>query len=336
MPATFTIPLITVIPGQTITASLWNNEYGNIYDNFIPSGMDDYSANDTQMQTATDPFPGGSTSRPTSLQGEIERVRFQLAAILGETYWYMDPDVDIATFKSRFDAHTHDGTSNQGPQIAAAGLASNAVTTAKILDANVTTAKIADSNVTDAKIADVATSKLTGTIATAQIADAAVTADKIAAAVAGNGLAGGAGTALSVSVDDSTIEISSDSLRVKDAGVSEAKLATAVVNKLGQNIGIVAIPSATSGTLVSYSGQGRLKGICWNSGNPDLTVTIDGVTLFNGSAGSSTTGLEWISTGLAGTASGKLNAIDVHFKTSLVITINGGEVSVRAAYERQA
>lgn len=61
-------------------------------------------------------------------------------------------------------------------------------------------------------------------VATANIADAAVTADKIAAAVAGNGLAGGAGSALSVTVDDSTIEINTDALRVKDAGITFAKL----------------------------------------------------------------------------------------------------------------
>ena len=57
--------------------------------------------------------------------------------------------------------------------VTAAKLASNAVTTAKITDANVTTAKIADSAITSAKIAD-------GTIATGDIADAAVTAAKIA------------------------------------------------------------------------------------------------------------------------------------------------------------
>lgn len=102
MPATFTIPLITVIPGQTITALLWNNEYGNIYDNFTPAGMDDYSTNDSQMQVQTDPFPSG-TSRPTSLQGEIERIRFQLASITGETYWYNDPDVTLATLKTFID-----------------------------------------------------------------------------------------------------------------------------------------------------------------------------------------------------------------------------------------
>lgn len=63
-------------------------------------------------------------------------------------------------------------------------------------------------------------------VTTAKIADANVTADKIASAVAGNGLAGGAGAALSVNVDSSTIEINSDSLRVKDAGIVAAKLAS--------------------------------------------------------------------------------------------------------------
>jgi hypothetical protein len=64
-----------------------------------------------------------------------------------------------------------------------------------------------------------------GQVATAGIADEAVTAAKIASSVAGSGLAGGAGTALSVSVDDSTIEINSDTLRVKDGGVTSAKIA---------------------------------------------------------------------------------------------------------------
>jgi hypothetical protein len=53
----------------------------------------------------------------------------------------------------------------------------------------------------------------------------AVTATTIAAAVAGSGLAGGAGTALSVNVDGSTLEINSDTLRQKDGGTTAAKLA---------------------------------------------------------------------------------------------------------------
>lgn len=55
-----------------------------------------------------------------------------------------------------------------------------------------------------------------------------VTATELAASVAGNGLAGGAGTVLSVNVDGTTVEISSDALRVKDAGITAAKLAAAV------------------------------------------------------------------------------------------------------------
>lgn len=62
-------------------------------------------------------------------------------------------------------------------------------------------------------------------ITTAKIAAAAVTEAKLAASVAGAGLSGGAGTALSVNVDDSTIEINTDTLRVKDLGITAAKLA---------------------------------------------------------------------------------------------------------------
>lgn len=64
----------------------------------------------------------------------------------------------------------------------------------------------------------------TGGISTANLADASVTAAKLASAVAGAGLTGGAGTALSVVVDDSTIEIDTDTLRVKDSGITTAKI----------------------------------------------------------------------------------------------------------------
>lgn len=172
MPATFTCPLVTVIAGQTITASERNAELDNIYDNFIPAGMDDYSASDSEMQTQEDPFPGGSTSRPTSLQGELTRIRYQIAAITGNSYWYQDPPAIFANFST----HTHDGTSGQGPQIDTAGLADGAVETAKINDSAVTTAKIADSNVTTAKIAD-------SNVTTAKIADANVTSAKLASSL---------------------------------------------------------------------------------------------------------------------------------------------------------
>ena len=102
-----------VIPGQTITAALWNAMELNIINNgLIPGGIEDLSPTDADYQTRVDPFPGSAISRPTSLEGELHRIRWQLDNIIGKTYWYEDPDVDIATLKIRFDAHTHDGTAN--------------------------------------------------------------------------------------------------------------------------------------------------------------------------------------------------------------------------------
>jgi hypothetical protein len=67
--------------------------------------------------------------------------------------------------------------------VTTAKLVDAAVTTAKITDANVTTAKIADLNVTTGKIADsaITSAKIAdGTIATGDIADSAITSAKIA------------------------------------------------------------------------------------------------------------------------------------------------------------
>ena len=84
----------------------------------------------------------------------------------------------------------------------ASALASNAVTSSKLASSSVSTAKVQD---------------------------AAINESKLASSVAGDGLAGGAGSALSVNVDDSTIEINADSLRLKDGGISNAKLGSSIV-----------------------------------------------------------------------------------------------------------
>lgn len=102
--AQFTVPLIVVIPGQVIAASLWNGEFQNISTNFNPQGMGAYSDTDVQMQTATDPYPGNVTSRPTAVSGEFERLRFAISEIKGTTYWYQDPDDTINNLNTRVDA----------------------------------------------------------------------------------------------------------------------------------------------------------------------------------------------------------------------------------------
>lgn len=68
-------------------------------------------------------------------------------------------------------------------------------------------------------------------------------AAKVAAAVAGDGLGHSSGV-LSVTVDDSTIEIDSDTLRLKDAGITTGKLGNTLADKFAQ----VSIPDASGAT----------------------------------------------------------------------------------------
>src|SRR5210317_1664388 len=80
-----------------------------------------YTRNDTSNNIAD-----GNVINASDLDGEFDAVQ---AAFNGTT------------------GHSHDGTSGEGPQIAAGGIASDAVTTAKILNANVTLAKMAANSV---------------------------------------------------------------------------------------------------------------------------------------------------------------------------------------------
>jgi hypothetical protein len=75
-------------------------------------------------------------------------------------------------------------------------------------------------------------------IATKWIADDAVTAAKLNSDTAGLGITQGGGGALDVNVDDSTIEVSVDTVQVKDLGISTGKLAATSVTaaKLGADV----------------------------------------------------------------------------------------------------
>lgn len=83
--------------GEILTAADLNGEFNNEINNAIPASIDDYSTTVGQMQTQTDPYPSLSPSQATSLAGEFERIRYQLATIMGNTYWYEDPPIDLST-----------------------------------------------------------------------------------------------------------------------------------------------------------------------------------------------------------------------------------------------
>jgi len=87
---------------ETLTASDLNAEFNNILDNFTPTGMDDYSANNTEMQTQVDPGGVGTESRATNLAGEVARLRHQMAELKGTTYWYSDTPVSLQELNNLF------------------------------------------------------------------------------------------------------------------------------------------------------------------------------------------------------------------------------------------
>jgi hypothetical protein len=90
--------------GETLTASDLNAEFNNILTNGTTAGLDDYSATATEMRAVTDPYPAASESLATSLQGELERMRYQLLELKKSiqadnvSYWYQDlPTAGIFT-----------------------------------------------------------------------------------------------------------------------------------------------------------------------------------------------------------------------------------------------
>jgi len=89
---------------EVLTFADLNAEFNNILTNLTPAGVDDASTNAAAMQTTADPYPGGVASLPTSLEGELQRIRYLLAQITGEANWYVDPDITLAAIAVVFAA----------------------------------------------------------------------------------------------------------------------------------------------------------------------------------------------------------------------------------------
>ena len=67
--------------GTILTPFVYNGDHGNHATNEVPLGYDDYSVDAAQMKLTTNPYPGGVESQPTSLAGELERIRYVLRQI---------------------------------------------------------------------------------------------------------------------------------------------------------------------------------------------------------------------------------------------------------------
>jgi len=137
-----------------------------------------------------------------------------------------------------------------------------------------------------------------GTIASASIATQTIDEKHLATSVAGDGLAGGNGTVLSVNVDDSSIETNSDTLRVKASGITNAMLGGSIANnKLANDsvtIGTTEVDLGASSTTlagmtgIDFTAADQAIGASIGSNNLTLgggstTVVIDGNLTVNGS-----------------------------------------------------
>lgn len=85
---TGTIPLNTVAADQLITSAERNAELANIGALMDAAGCGGHSDTDADAQIQTNPYPGSVLSKATSIAGELERLRYQLAQILGTDFWY--------------------------------------------------------------------------------------------------------------------------------------------------------------------------------------------------------------------------------------------------------
>jgi len=81
---------------EDVTASDLNDEFDNILDNLIPTLIEDFSANASQMKSTVDPGEVGTESLATTLAGELQRLRFIIAEITGEDEWYESPSTSLA------------------------------------------------------------------------------------------------------------------------------------------------------------------------------------------------------------------------------------------------
>jgi hypothetical protein len=117
----------------------------------------------------------------------------------------------------------------------------------------------------------------------------------LAASVAGNGIAGGAGTSLSVNVDNSTLAITTDQVHVATGGIAKANMAASVLAfpvqaavTGGPTVGTTQLTLATLNIPSQFNGYEMECSAYWTgindtSGDEFLfAINVDGVTKASG------------------------------------------------------
>jgi len=169
--------------------------------------------------------------------------------------------------------------------VLAASIADGAIDdSAMLADSVVIAAKIASNAITEAKINSSA-------VSLNKLASNSVDENKLTTSVAGSGLSGGGGSALSIDVDDSSIEIGGSGLNVKSAGIVAAMLASSSVQTAKINDDAVTAPKIgarfyqegfqVSGNSTSTLDLARAVNNAFFSG---VQVFVNGLSMINNTA----------------------------------------------------
>src|SRR3990167_8035876 len=81
--------------GTTLTAAIYTADHQAHADNQTPENTDDYSTNAAEMQATSAPDPAATESLATTMDGELQRVRYIIKQITGRSQWYIDPAVYV-------------------------------------------------------------------------------------------------------------------------------------------------------------------------------------------------------------------------------------------------
>ena len=132
----------------------------------------------------------------------------------------------------------------------------------KITDSGVTTGKIADSAVITSKINNLA-------VTTDKLDATSVTAAKLAADTKGNGIVSGAGTAITVLADGTSLTVSGTGVKITDLGVTTGKIADLAVTT-----------AKLDASSVTFAQLGAVTGNGLTGGNGAvISVLADGTTI---------------------------------------------------------
>jgi len=218
-------------------------------------------------------------------------------------------------------------------QVTGNEIAAGTVSTANLADSSVTTAKVGASAITEAKLASLSVSE-------SKLQSSAVTPAKLASSVAGDGLSYNSSTGLAVSVDNATVEINLDIVRVKDLGIGTAKITNSAIttDKLADDsVSKIKINADVAGAGLAQNVDGSLEvsvtnGLIINSDqvgiNEGAGLVIDGSNVLNVEVDDSSIEIDGVSNALQlknlGVATAKL-------QDSCVSTIKLADDAVTAA-----